>query len=157
MSVTIRQATESDFEQLGALFVEELTFHAGLLPDLYQVADPIMTYEWFGRIITNDDQVIFVAELDQEIVGLVQLTLRSNPADPIYQPRRYVHVNDLAVTKRYYRRGIGRLLMTKAREWAQSKGASEIELNVWELNERAISFYEELEYQTIRRTMKLIL
>lgn len=157
VDIIIRQATESDFDQVGAVFLEELTFHAGLLPERFQIADPIMTHEWFNEILTSANKVILVAELGKEIVGLVQLTLMTNPDDPIYRSRQYAYVNDMVVVERHHRQGVGRLLLAQAREWALAQGAGEIELNVWELNKRAISFYEKLGYQTIQRTMRLVL
>jgi ribosomal protein S18 acetylase RimI-like enzyme len=43
--------------------------------------------------------------------------------------------------------------MNKIQDWALTKGASSIELNVYEFNETAISFYEKLGYQTLSRKM----
>jgi ribosomal protein S18 acetylase RimI-like enzyme len=43
--------------------------------------------------------------------------------------------------------------MDKVQEWALAKGATSIELNVYEFNETAISFYESLGYQTFSRRM----
>ncbi len=43
--------------------------------------------------------------------------------------------------------------MEKMQEWAIAKGATSIELNVYEFNETAISFYEGLGYQTLSRKM----
>jgi len=49
--------------------------------------------------------------------------------------------------------GIGRILMDKMQEWATAKGATSIELHVYEFNETAVSFYERLGYQTFSRKM----
>ena len=43
--------------------------------------------------------------------------------------------------------------MDKMQEWATTKGATSIELNVYEFNKTAISFYERLGYQTLSRKM----
>jgi ribosomal protein S18 acetylase RimI-like enzyme len=157
MDIVVRQVIETDFDQVGAVFLEELTYHAGLLPDRFQIADPIMTREWFDEILANANKTIIVAELDETIVGLVQLTLATNPDDPIFRPRKYVYVEDLAVAGWQRRQGIGRLLMAQARDWALAQGVSEIELDVWELNKWGISFYEALGYTTIRRKMRIVL
>jgi ribosomal protein S18 acetylase RimI-like enzyme len=123
---------------------------------MFNLADPIMTHEWYDDQLTGPDQALFVAELE-EIVGLLQVEIRTNPADPIFKTRRYAYVVDLAVAEGLQGQGIGRLLMDRAREWATEQGASEIELQVWELNTRAIRFYDKLGYETRRRTMRLAL
>ena len=43
--------------------------------------------------------------------------------------------------------------MDEMQAWAIAKGATSIELNVYEFNETAISFYERLGYQTLSRKM----
>jgi ribosomal protein S18 acetylase RimI-like enzyme len=43
--------------------------------------------------------------------------------------------------------------MEKMQEWTITKGATSIELNVYEFNETAISFYERLGYRTFSRKM----
>jgi ribosomal protein S18 acetylase RimI-like enzyme len=43
--------------------------------------------------------------------------------------------------------------MDKMQEWAIARGATSLELNVYEFNETAISFYERLGYQTLSRKM----
>jgi GNAT superfamily N-acetyltransferase len=49
--------------------------------------------------------------------------------------------------------GIGQALLRRAERWAAERGASELELTVWEFNQDAIAFYEKLGYVTERRTM----
>jgi ribosomal protein S18 acetylase RimI-like enzyme len=154
--LVIRPATRADFDQVGQIFTQELAFHTRLLPDMFNLADPIMTHEWYDDQLTGPDQALFVAELE-EIVGVLQVEIRTNPADPIFKTRRYAYVVDLVVAEGLQGRRIGRLLMDRAREWATEQGASEIELQVWELNTRAIRFYDKLGYETRRRTMRLAL
>jgi len=157
MDTTIRQATKSDFDQVGAVFAEENRFHTGLLPDRFQIAKPIMTHGWFDAILENDAQALFVAEHSEEIVGVLLIKLMTNPDDPIFCPRRYAYVDELAVAEQHRGQGIGRALVQAAERWASDQDMSEIELNVWQVNKGAIAFYERLGYETIRRTMKRVL
>jgi len=41
--------------------------------------------------------------------------------------------------------------MDAMEHWSQKNGASSTELNVYEFNEKAITFYENLGYQTFSR------
>ena len=154
MDYAIREAVASDFSQVGEVFSQELQFHIGLLPDRFRVADPIMTHGWFDEILGNPDKMLYVAECDNEIVGVLLIAIRTNPTDPIFKSRRYAYIDEVAVVERWRGKGVGQALMIRAHEWAQKRGAKEVELRVWETNVRAIAFYERLGYKGIRRTMK---
>ena len=155
MHITIRQAIFSDFEQIGKVFSEENRFHVILLPEIFQIATPIMTHEWFDEILENADKNLLVAEHKQEIIGVILVTIENNPDDAIYKLRRYGYIDEIIVSENYRRQGVGKLLMKEAYAWALEKGVLEIELHVWETNNSAISFYEKLGYTTLRRTMKM--
>jgi ribosomal protein S18 acetylase RimI-like enzyme len=153
MDVTIEPATASDLKPVGRLFAEENRFHAGLLPGRFQVAEPIMTREWFNAVLSSPVQTLFVARAAGQVVGLLLLQEMTNPDDEIYRPRRYLYVDELMVAGAFRGRGIGRQLMEAAEGRAQELGIEEIELNVWERNLGAIAFYEHLGYTTVRRRM----
>jgi len=155
MNIEIRLVTKADFEQVGIIFAEENQYHAELVPEIIQVADPIMTQEWFDDILNDPDKTLFAAELGEQIAGVAFVELRSSIDDPIFRQRRYIHISEIAVAASHRGQGIGRLLMDRIHQWGQTQGIAEIELQVWERNEPAIGFYEKLGYQMWRRTLRL--
>jgi len=157
LNISIRFAKETDFEQVGKIFSEENRFHAELVPEIIQVADPIMTPEWFDEVLKDPKKNIFVAENENRLLGLALVMLQSSIDDPIFKLRKYVHIGDISVLKEFQSLGIGRLLMEKIRQWTDEQGIKEIELQVWERNDKAIGFYEKLGYHKWRRTMRLTL
>ncbi len=154
MNIKIRLVTEADFEQIGHIFAEENRFHAELVPEIIQIADPIMTQKWFDDVLNDPDKTLFVAEIGEDVVGVALVEIRTSIDDPIFRQRRYVHINEIAVAASHRSRGIGRLLMERIHQWGRAQGIVEIELQVWERNEKAIGFYENLGYQMWRRTMR---
>ena len=154
MDIEIRFATRSDFEQVGNIFSEDNRYHAELMPEIFQVADPIMTPEWFDEVLQDSHATLFVAELDGEVVGVALVEPKTNVSDPIFRPRKYAYIQEIAVAESHRGQGIGRLLMEKLHQWAQEQGIKEIELSVWERNGQAIGFYQKLGYQMWRRTMR---
>ena len=52
-------------------------------------------------------------------------------------------------------KGIGRTLVDAAMGWGRARGATALELVVWEFNQAALAFYERLGLATIHRTMRL--
>jgi hypothetical protein len=73
VDVTIEPAAAGDFEPIGRVFAEEKRFHAELLPELFQVTDPIMTPEWFEAVLSNPAQGLLVARVAGQVVGVLLL------------------------------------------------------------------------------------
>ena len=154
MDVKIRTADHADYEQVGNIFAEENHLHAQLVPEIIQVADPIMTWEWYDEVLKNPDKKLFVAEYEAEIVGLTLAEIKTSLDDPIYKHRKYIYIDEIAVAASHRRMGVGRALMERIQYWAVEQSIFEIELQVWERNAQAIGFYEKLGYQPWRRTMR---
>jgi len=157
MNIKIRLATESDFEEVGKIFAEENRFHADLVPEIIQVAEPIMTHDWFSKVLNNSDETLFVATTKENIIGLALVALKKNIDDTIFSPRKYLHISEIAVAESHRGQGIGRSLMEKIHHWGREQGITEIELQVWERNDPAIVFYEKMGYQPWRQTMRFTL
>jgi ribosomal protein S18 acetylase RimI-like enzyme len=155
MVITVRRATESDFPLVKQVFSEANRFHAALLPQRFRVADPIITPDWLAAVLVDGDKALFVAEADHQVVGVLLLRLMRSPEDPIFRPRRYANVDEVAVLESHQGRGIGHRLMQRAAEWAKRQSAQGIELSVAEANRRAIALYEGMGYETTRRRMAI--
>ena len=155
MNISVRRALSSDFDLVGRVFAEENRFHAALLPERFQIAEPIMTRDWFTEIITHPQKALLVAENEHEIVGVLLIVIQANPDDPIFQPRRYGYVEEVAVAERYRGQGIGQRLMQKAHHWAVEQGMQEIELHVWENNQPAIVNSHRVNYSSLDAEKKV--
>jgi ribosomal protein S18 acetylase RimI-like enzyme len=154
MKINLRKATIDDYKNLFELFDEIDTLHRDNLPHRFQKADgPAREQDYYSELIDNENDGLFVAESDNELVGFAHVIVKDAPAFPILVPRRYAILDSIVVKQGFQNRGIGRMLMDKMHEWAIARGATSIELNVYEFNETAISFYEGLGYQTISRKM----
>jgi ribosomal protein S18 acetylase RimI-like enzyme len=153
MELKIRIATESDFAHVSAVFLDELAFHAELLPERFVIVDETMTHQWFLEIVRNQEKDLILAQLGEDFVGVLHIEMRKSPDLPFIISRCYAYVSDLAITRSFRFRGYGRTLMKQATAWAKDRGAASVELNVWELNKDAISFYERLGFDTVRRRM----
>lgn len=153
MDIRIRPATEDDYEAINLVFTEELAHHSALLPERFQLTDPVMPRQWLMNLLAQPRKTLLVAKVEGQVVGLILLVESVSQDDPIYRPRRYLYVDELAVLAEFRRQGIGQLLMEAAEELAADQGIPTIELNVWEANPRALAFYERLGYRTIRRRL----
>ena len=139
--VVIRRATPADAGPLVALGTEVGSEPGGWL---------ITSGEWRGvgeerrylrAIRRSPHAAVFVAEAPEGIVGRLSLARDPHPASP--------HVADLGlmVSASHRRRGVGRVLLERAVEWARESGVTKLELHVFPHNEPAIRLYERFGFE----------
>ena len=155
MSTFIRPALFSDFEDYTRLYLEINDLHAAAHPHPFRfTALPPRDEEDFQIQLEDDDQAIFMAEVEGAPAGFINVILRQSPPLEILTRRCYAVVDSLSVGAAYRRRGVGQALMQRAEDWAVQKGATSLELNVYEFNQGAVAFYEELGFITLSRKMQ---
>jgi ribosomal protein S18 acetylase RimI-like enzyme len=154
MELTIREATAADYADICDIFEEADALHRDHLPHIFQKPPgPVREQEYILGLLADENAGLFLAQLGSQVVGLVCVLAREAPAVPTFVPRRYATVDSLVVKQSFRRRGIGRALMERAQAWAQAKGLDNIELHVWDFNQEAIAFYEQLGYENLSRRM----
>ena len=150
----IRQATTEDYRGLCAILDEVDALHQTALPHVFR--DPggsARPRPYIASIVEDENACLWVAEHDEQILGILKIAIEETRDIPILVPRRYAAISTIVVSQAHRRKGIGRALLEKAEHWAQAKHATEIELHVWEFNEGARAFYEALGYRTTSRRM----
>ncbi len=154
MTMVIREAVEGDYKALCGLVDQVDKPHRDRLPGRFKAAEgPARSQDFFFKAISASDVGFFVAEIERSLAGLVHVVVRDAPDVPILVPRRYAVVDNLVVRADLRRSGIGRALMSKAYGWARGKGATSIELNVYDFNQPAMAFYRALGYEIISHRM----
>lgn len=154
METKVRKATDNDYAPLCELFDEGDALHRDNLPHIFQApGGAAREQEYYSGLIADENTALLVAEVGEKLVGFVHAIVKDAPVMPIFVPRCYAVVDSIVVRSGFKNRGIGRKLMEKMQEWAIEKGATSIELNVYEFNKNAISFYEKVGYQTYSRKM----
>jgi GNAT superfamily N-acetyltransferase len=127
MDFSIRQAAEKDYAGLNVLFEEIDEYHREALPQIFAV--------------------IFMAETQNLIIGLVYAYIRSIPEIPIRIPCRVGEIDQLIVKQEYRRYGVGKSLMERVHQWADQMELVRLELSVWNFNKGARDFYRALNYE----------
>lgn len=89
----------------------------------------------------HPDAAVYVAEDDGLVLGRLSLARDPHPAS------RHVADLGLMVAAAARRRGIGRLLLAQAVEWARSSGVRKLELHVFPWNEPALRLYESFGFE----------
>jgi len=148
--VVIRQADASDAERVAPLYDAYRQFYL-------QPTDRSLARRFLDERLARGESVVFIAEDAQsgEPLGFTQLypTFCSVAARPIWV------LYDLFTAAAARRRGVGRLLMNRARDHAASTGAHRIVLSTAHTNTGAQRLYESLGYRldTAYRVYELVL
>lgn len=155
MEELIRPATIDDHAGIARVAAETADLHARALPERFREAADPLPEEYLRAIADHPGRQVLVAERAGHMAGYVIVGIRATYPYPVVVPRRFAVIDEVAVASVDRRRGIGRRLVDAAIAWAGERSATSIELNVYEFNELAIAFYEELGFRAIKRTMTL--
>jgi diamine N-acetyltransferase len=153
-NIVIRKAVPWDYEALCELFDQVDAIHRDNLPWMYQKMEgPVRNKTLIEAFIADEKVGLFVADFDGLLLGFILAFIREAPAGSIYRQRRYVLIENMTVKEGERRKGIGRSLMGKACQWAIEKGATTIDLHVYDFNEEAVRFYRTLGFDSVRSFM----
>jgi len=155
MKVTVRKATTQDYEPLLELFDLVDTLHRHNLPNIFQKSPgPARDQDYFKSLLVDPDTVLYLAEIENDIAGFILAIIRETPPIPVFIPARLALVTDISVKKEFRLRGIGQQLVNKVHSWAEIRGASAVELNVYAFNQESLEFYKTIGYETISLRMR---
>ncbi|MDC0222523.1 GNAT family N-acetyltransferase [Gammaproteobacteria bacterium] len=133
----IAKAEEKDLEELGRLF--------NLYRIFYEEEDDLEKASRYisERFNREDSEILVAQEGNTELAGFVQLypSFCSVSAVPI------LILYDLYVDHSHRGKGIGRLLMNAARDFAKDNGFRRLELSTAKDNHIGQSLYESLGYE----------
>jgi ribosomal protein S18 acetylase RimI-like enzyme len=150
-----RYATALDILSLIELFGEIDEYHRIQLPHLFQSHDgPAREQEYLQGILNDENAAIFVIEHGAELIGFIHVYVKSTPDIAIVVPRRYAVIETLMVKNGFKRQGLGKLLVKAAEDWSKGKGASSVNLSVYDFNQSAIDFYKKVGYHTLSIRME---
>ncbi len=90
------------------------------------------------RAISSPESTVWVASTDRELIGILTVYLDIDSVR--FGPRAWVE--DLAVHPEHRSRGLGKLLLDEAKDWARARGATHLELESSEGRVDAHRFYE---------------
>lgn len=155
MIIKVLSATKDDYLEINTIVKEGHDEHADALPQIFKKVEQVMPISYFYELIENPSYEILVAKNDGNIVGFAIMEFKQSPPFESMVPRRFAYMNDFGVKGIQQRQGIGRILFQACIDWSKAMGATSLELNVWEFNRKATSFYESFGMYTVSRQMAL--
>lgn len=135
----LRRAGPGDLELVVPLFDGYRQFYG-------QPSDPGLAHAFLGERLSHNQSVIFLALEQGKPLGFTQLypVFSSTHCRPLWI------LNDLYVAPEARRKGVARMLMDQARDYAVETGACGIQLETAHTNTNAQRLYESLGYEMDR-------
>jgi ribosomal protein S18 acetylase RimI-like enzyme len=150
----IRPAVPDDYQEITALLAEVDELHRVQLPWLFGAPkiEP-RPREFFDRLLSEQSSTILVADA-ASVVGIATVLIRTAPEFPVFIVQTWAVLDNIAVSKTWRRRGVGKALTHAAENWAQQQNLSWLELGVYEFNAGARAFYEALGYLPVSTKLR---
>ena len=84
-------------------------------------------YDIFAAQLRSTHEVMFLAEHDGEVVGILRCV--DTPNSPLLDPARYCYVSSVYVRPNVRRRGVLNALLHRASDWCAERGLAEMRLH----------------------------
>lgn len=155
MKLWFRFADINDIERVNELRKQVNDLHAKGLPGLFKPGFPDELRDHIYTIFNDPEQKIAVCEADGVIAAMAVLHHIIRPETPFMFTRDHLDIDEFCVDEAYRRRGIATAFIEFISDYAKNEGFDKVELNMWEFNSEALSFYESVGFSTYRRYMEL--
>jgi len=146
--MNIRQATPADSFLLSSLCMDVQQLHAEHHPRIFktpQSAD--FAAPFFDEMLADPATTIYIAEEDAQALGYIFCNLIERPETPFTYPNRFLHIDQISVRPDVQRQGVGTALMDQVEKLARELGVSKIQLDSWDFNTKAHTFFEALGFE----------
>jgi GNAT superfamily N-acetyltransferase len=138
------QARFEHLEEVSKLFDQYRVFYN-------QPSDLEAARAFMQERFQKEDSTVFVARDDEQMVGYIQLF----PSFSSVSMKRVWILNDLLVQEAHRKKGVAKLLMSAAENFARETGAVRIILSTQVSNVAAQSLYESLGYGELEGWVQL--
>lgn len=152
--VKIRKFTEKDEKPVKECISELKKWETQFDKD-YRVSEEsvIELYDSIVDPIEDGKAHIFVAEINDEVVGFISCSYENKDDELICKKVPCLYISDLVIKERFRSRGIGKLLMKRAEKLAKRENMKYLKLDVYSKNIKAIKFYGDLGFNDHLRSM----
>lgn len=153
-NVTMREARRDDVERIAGLIMLGAAKQTRTTDEIAQEAQHPAYLAAFDEVGASPHNTLFVAELDGEVVGTLQVTLIPGLA---YRGRKRAKLESVHVHPDLRGRRIGETMVAHAVAFARKKGAGQVELTSNKSREAAHRFYRRLGFDQGHEGFKLVL
>lgn len=153
--MNIRKALESDINQILVLADKLTLLHESERQEFIKRDKPTKkTYDEFKNYIEDENVLLLVTD-SNPIVGFSISFLENFPDDMITIPRIYTQA--IYVDSQYIGQKIGTSFMEKIEKWGKEKNVKVFQIDVWNFNKSAYSFYKRNGFEELMIKMEKVI
>lgn len=153
----IRKACNLDIERILDLLKQVNKVHYDGRPDLFKL-DTKYTYRDLEQLLLDETKPIFVITDENDLVDgycfCQHIEIKNNQ---LMQDIKTLYIDDLCVDEKKRGLHLGSKLYEYVKNYAKENHYYNLTLNVWELNEPAMKFYQKMGLIPQKTTMETIL
>lgn len=156
-NLIIRTIEDDDTDILADLTADVQRIHHEEMPERFKpVPDNLSAFvAFFEKRLTTGAG--YIGEIDSKPVGFLLFEIREGVDNPYVYPHFYMHIDQMGIKPNFRGRGIGAQLMKQAIAYANKRDVAHITLNVFDFNDGAVNFYENMGFEIRNMTMQLTL
>ncbi|MCH5600730.1 GNAT family N-acetyltransferase [Niabella ginsengisoli] len=145
-SIEIRKVTIVELEELQK--ISKLTFTETFSSDnteenMNLYLDKTFSIEKLKTELADKNAAFYFALLDNKVIGYLKVNFESSQTE--IKDENSIEIERIYVLKEFHGKKVGQLLYNKAIEIAKQKMANYVWLGVWEMNYKAIRFYQKMD------------
>ena len=152
----IRKANNCDIKRILELLHQVNMVHYRIRPDLFKPDTTKYDWQELQALLNDVHKPVFVYD-DGLVLGYAFCQITEIRDDLLLQDTKTLYIDDICVDETARGKHVGKALFDYVRDYASSIGCRNITLNVWEGNEAAYCFYENMGMQVQKTTMELVL
>ena len=143
MKIETRKATLDDLPILLEFEQQLIYVERPMDPSLEQIKET--HYYDISAFITTDNSTLYVAVIEEEIVGCGYGLIRPNKSK--FTQKEHGFIGFIYVKDAFRGNGIGKLIINTICDWFKTKDISEVRLTVYTKNHTAIKAYEKIGFE----------
>lgn len=149
LSINIRLATKQDVSEIVRLLTDDVL---GAKRERYEDPLPSKYYSAFERIIADKNNFLIVAEIENKMVGTLQLTYITYLT---YQGGTRALIEGVRIDSACRGKGVGKVMVNWAISKAREDGCHVIQLTTDKKRPEALEFYKSLGFIPSHEGLKL--
>jgi ribosomal protein S18 acetylase RimI-like enzyme len=146
--MNIRQALPVDSLLLSSLCMDVQRLHAENHSDVFKMpGSEDFAVSFFDEVLAEPAATIFIAEENKDAIGYVLCRLIERPETSFTFGARTLHIDQISVRPAARGQGVGAALIQQAELLAKQLNVQRIQLDSWDFNLNAHTFFERLGFE----------
>ncbi len=152
----IRKANTNDIPRIIDLLHQVNMVHHHLRPDLFKPYTTKYNEEELAAMFLDELKPVFVFD-DGQVEGYAFCQITEVKDHLLLEDAKTLYIDDICVDEQARGKHVGKSLYEYVLDYARSIGCHNITLNVWDGNDPAYHFYQNMGMQIQKTTMEVLL